>query len=386
MTYDYKAKVKNIRNLNAYMFAKTASMFEYQGLPETIPAGELEKIVQKNGHAFITEVNGKLYAFAGSLGGEQDVYGNPQDITINNVFLNFNKTLKIATDGVLIRNDDMCMGLLPLFDKHNTILAENDINIMLWGYNSRTQKLISAPDDRTKESADTYMKRIIDGDLSVISDNALFDGVKVQPTNSSGGVTPQQLTELHQYVKASMFNEVGISSNFNMKRERLISSELDQAEDSLFPFVYNMMQNRIDAVKALNEKYGLNIDVDFGSIWHYKNKQLVDGVVNNGDLPDESRQEKDPNQSGSGNVDTGNSDPNRQALNDDDNGNGNGGKPTEPAPNPEQTENNDPEKNPVKTEEQKTRDELTAIINSEESTPEDKQAAEELLAEMGEQE
>jgi hypothetical protein len=87
-------------------------MFEYMGLPETIPYRELEKLLQNNGYAFITEVEGELYAFGGGLGGEQDVYGNPSKITINNVALNFNKTLDIKKDGVLIHNDDSLIGLL----------------------------------------------------------------------------------------------------------------------------------------------------------------------------------------------------------------------------------------------------------------------------------
>lgn len=303
MPYDYKAKRKNICQLNDYMLAKTVSMFEYEGLPETIPYEELEKIIQRNGYAFITEVNGKLYAFAGSIGGEMDVYGNPQDITINNVFLNFNKTLNIAKDGVLIRNDDMRIGLMPLYEKANTFLVENDINMMVWGYNSRAQKLISAPDDKTKESAEQYLKKLLDGDLSVIGENALFDGVKIQNSANTGGVTAQQMVEFQQYIKATMYNEVGISANFNMKRERLVSSEVEQTEDSLFPFVYNMMKCRIKGVEALNSKYSLNVKVDFGSIWHVKNKELVDDIVNKGDLPDEIQQDgtnNSDNQSDSG--------------------------------------------------------------------------------------
>ena len=291
MPYDYKDKTKNIRQLNDYMLAKTVSMFEYEGLPETIPYDELEKIIQRNGYAFITKVNGELYAFAGSMGGELDVYGNPQDITINNVFLNFNKTLNIAKDGVLIRNDDMRIGLMPLYDKANTFLVENDINMMVWGYNSRAQKLISAPDDKTKESAEQYLKKLLDGDLSVIGENALFDGVKIQNSANTGGVTAQQMVEFQQYIKATMYNEVGISANFNMKRERLVSSEVEQTEDSLFPFVYNMMKCRIKGVEALNSKYSLNVKVDFGSIWHVKNKEIVDDIINNGDLPDEIQQD-----------------------------------------------------------------------------------------------
>lgn len=303
MPYDYKAKRKNICQLNDYMLAKTVSMFEYEGLPETIPYEELEKIIQRNGYAFITEVNGKLYAFAGSIGGEMDVYGNPQDITINNVFLNFNKTLNIAKDGVLIRNDDMRIGLMPLYEKANTFLVENDINMMVWGYNSRAQKLISAPDDKTKESAEQYLKKLLDGDLSVIGENALFDGVKIQNSANTGGVTAQQMVEFQQYIKATMYNEVGISANFNMKRERLVSSEVEQTEDSLFPFVYNMMKCRIKGIEALNSKYSLNAKVDFGSIWHVKNKELVDDIINKGDLPDEIQQDgadNSDNQSDSG--------------------------------------------------------------------------------------
>lgn len=282
MAYDYKNKAGNIRLLNKYMLAKTVSMFEYSGLPETLPASELEKLIQKNGFAFVTKANdGNIYAFAGSIGGECDAYGNGKNFIIANPHLNFNKTCDIEKDGVLFQNDDLRLGLMPIFERGNTFLVENDINMMLWGYNSRTQKLISASDDRTKESADQYVKKIIDGDISVVSENAMFEGVKVQGSQNSAGATVQQMIEFTQYLKATMLNEVGISSNFNMKRERLISSELDAAEDSLFPLVYNMMQQRIAAVEKLNKMFGLSVTVDFGSIWALKNKELVDGDTTN---------------------------------------------------------------------------------------------------------
>ena len=90
MTYDYKAKAKNVITQNNYMLAKTVSMFEWENLPETIPYKELEKLLQVNGFAFITKVNGELYAFSGGLGGVPDVYGNPTQIIISNPALNFN--------------------------------------------------------------------------------------------------------------------------------------------------------------------------------------------------------------------------------------------------------------------------------------------------------
>lgn len=349
MPYDYKAKTRNINQLNKYMLAKTLSMFEYQGLPETIPQRELERLLQTNGYAFITKApDGKIYAFAGSLGGtDRDPYGQPTQITIANVALNFNKTLDLNKDGVLLRNDDLRLGVMPVFEKCNTLLVENDVNMVMWGFNSRIQKLITAPDDKSKESADLYMKKIIDGDLSIIGDNAMFDGVKMQAPASSSGAGVQQMIEYQQYIKSEMFNEVGLSSNFNMKRERLISSEVDQAEDSLFPLVYNMMENRILGITAINETFGLDITVDFGSVWALKNKKLVDGVTGNNGIVDSN---PDVSNNGATSEPTGNgeqitsgepekADPETKPENGNDNG--------EPAqsPDPEPVADSDPDNN-----------------------------------------
>ena len=421
MPYDYKAKTRNINQLNKYMLAKTLSMFEYQDLPETIPQRELERLLQTNGYAFITKApDGNLYAFEGSLGGtERDPYGQPTQITIANVALNFNKTLDLNKDGVLLRNDDLRVGVMPVFEKCNTLLVENDVNMVMWGFNSRIQKLITAPDDKSKESADLYMNKIIDGDLSIIGDNAMFDGVKMQAPAASSGAGVQQMIEYQQYIKSEMFNEVGLSSNFNMKRERLISSEVDQAEDSLFPLVYNMMENRISGITAMNETFGLNITVDFGSVWALKNKKLVDGVTgNNNEIVDSNSDVTDngtaPEQTGNGKPNSGGESEttviDAQQENGDDNG--------EPAQSPdtvadtEQAQNNDPDNNQdnqqdvnkeVLNDEQKQREsdnqdnsensgndseqektvaELQAVIDDPDASADDKKAAQELLDEM----
>lgn len=280
MRYDFKNKVANVRQLNDYMLAKTLSMFEWENLPATIPTKEIERLLQVNGYAFVTKVDGELYAFAGGLGGVGDVYGNPTEIVISNPALNFNKTLSLKDDGVLILNDDLKIGLMPLFNKQNEILVENDINMMLHGYATRMRMLISAADDKTKDSADNYVKKVIDGEVSIVAENALFDGVKIHSVHSSQGSSVTQLVEFHQYIKASLYNEIGLSANFNMKRERLVTGEVEQSEDSLFPFVYNMMKNRLIAVEKINEMFNTEIDVDFGSVWNLKNLELVDDIIN----------------------------------------------------------------------------------------------------------
>lgn len=417
MPYDYKDKTRNINQLNKYMLTKTLSMFEYQGLPETIPQRELERLLQTNGYAFITKApDGELYAFSGSLGGtERDPYGQPTQITIANVALNFNKTLDLNKDGVLLRNDDLRIGVMPVFEKCNTLLVENDVNMVMWGFNSRIQKLITAPDDKSKESADFYMKKIIDGDLSIIGDNAMFDGVKMQAPAASSGAGVQQMIEYQQYIKSEMFNEVGLSSNFNMKRERLISSEVDQAEDSLFPLVYNMMENRISGIAALNETFGLNITVDFGSVWALKNKKLVDGVTGNNGITNSDAGHADNGKQNestrSGEQDGGGEQEKAVIKTQTENGNDNGKPAQSPAPvdDTEQDTYNNPDNNQADDNQEGLKDEqeqresdnsdnsdnsgndsesekeiadLQAVIDNPETSEADKQAAQELLNEI----
>lgn len=335
MKYDYKAKAKNIMIQNDYMLAKTLSMFEWENLPETIPYKELEKILQINGLAFITKVNGVLYALSGTLGGKVDAYNNPTEIIISNVGLNFNATLNINTDGVLILNDDMQLGLIPLLNRYNTFLIENDINMMMYGYNTRTQKLISASDDKTKTSAELAVKKAIDGDVSVIGESAIFDGIKVHSGANASGVSITNLTEFHQYIKGSLYNEIGLSANFNMKRERLTSGEVEVGEDANFPYVFNMLKNRMIGIERLNKMYDLNINVDFGSVWAKGSKEVIDDKVK----PDELK---------------------TMATGDK------------------------PDNGIIETQEQGQgeKEELEQILNDPNSSDEDKQTAKELLAEM----
>ena len=41
-----------------------------------------------------------------------------------------------------------------------------------------------------------------------------------------------------------------------------------------------MLENRLNAIKKINEKYGKEIVVDFGSIWKVKAIEKVDNIVN----------------------------------------------------------------------------------------------------------
>ena len=53
--YDFNDKEQALRNYMAYMLNRTQMIFEYEGLPDTIPAKFLELLLQINGYACIAE-------------------------------------------------------------------------------------------------------------------------------------------------------------------------------------------------------------------------------------------------------------------------------------------------------------------------------------------
>lgn len=279
MKYDFKDKETNIRNNILYMLNRSMMIFKYEGLPDTLPKSELEKMLQMNGYCFVTEVEGKLYGFTGGLGGEPDEYNRPTEIVITNPALKINKTFKLD-DGVLIKNDEMMIGLIPIYAKYCTILAENEITMILANVNRRINNIISVSDDNTAESARIYLKKIMDGEVGYIFENKLYNSLKSSPTTPQGRGSLQDLFEFHQYIKASMYNEIGLNANFNMKRARLVSDEVALNLDSLYPLVDNMLEQRKEGLEKIKEKFGIKITVDFASSWEYRGKfdEVFDAV------------------------------------------------------------------------------------------------------------
>lgn len=274
--YDFKNKEECVNQHVAYMLNRTQSMFRWSGLPDTIPARMLELYLQTNGNVCWYEHNGELYVFTGGLGGMPDPYYLPTIYTIANPALSLFVTAEIGKDCVVMPNDTLYMGLMPMFRRYATGMSETELSIKISTINTRIVNLMSASDDKTKESAELYLERVEAGELGVIAENAFLDGVKSQPYGSTG--YSNQLTnliELEQYWKASWFNDLGLNANYNMKRESLNSEESQLNNDALLPLVDNMLACRQEFVEHVNNMFDTNITVELASSWE-DNQQEID--------------------------------------------------------------------------------------------------------------
>ena len=263
-----KDKELSSKNYIHYMVIRLQKMFKYTNLPDSIPREMLEYYLLVNGSCFIAKhEDGNLYALLGTFGGEPDVYYRPTRYVVANPALKMSKDFDINNDGVLIRNDSIWVGLYPLMARYASLMAENILTLRSADVMLRVIAMLTAPDDKTRIAAEAYLKKLENGEFGVIAENRFFEGVKMQSPPSNNGSYLTQFIELHQYLKGSFYNEIGLNANFNMKREALGDGESSLNEDSLMPLCDEMLRCRQEDFDKVNKMFGTDIKVEFDSSW-----------------------------------------------------------------------------------------------------------------------
>lgn len=313
-SYDFFDKEAAMNRYMQEFMRITNRMFKWEGLPDTIPERILEEFLQRKGIVYFAKcrplkssdrpqdyAEEGLYVFYGGYGGGRDVYYEPTVANIANPAVpDLPENIRIGEDCCVCFNDSQKQGLVPMFQKYAKLLVENDISIYDAEINLRIQTLIQASDDRTKASAELYLQRIEEGHIGIISGKSLDPetALATKPFVTGGNSNAlSQLIEMHQYLKASLLNELGLNANYNMKRERINSAESELNNDGLLPLVDDMLEMRKQAAEKINAMFGTDITVEKASAWEFRQLAAeVDAMNPEGteEAPAENDQEESP--------------------------------------------------------------------------------------------
>lgn len=326
-------KELSIKQYTAYMLDRTNSMFEYSNLPPTIPAYMLELYLQIFGSCAFVKVEESnttsikipstfktptgIYIFYGNIGGERDIYYRPTQFIVANprlknsvncsIVYSSDYTTSFPDPCVVMRNDTNYMGLLPLFTRYASQLAENDISIRAAQINARAQTGIAVGTDADAESARKYFDDLEAGKIGIIGRMSFLEGISVSNMGTQSANHIIQLIELQQYLKASWYNELGLNVNFNMKREYMSEEEIAVNTDILLPLVDDMLKCREEAINLVNEVFGTNITVSKSSAWANKQQEEIaalseQSLKGNVPLPDNIQSRIDSDSTNSENL------------------------------------------------------------------------------------
>lgn len=273
------------RNFTTYfnlLTNKVSSMFIWKNLPETIDQRYLEFSLLLGGKVCWFKDNDKIYCLSGNVGGQPNVYYEPTLFIVANPILG-SKQLKVRNldgsaaietlDGILMANSDIDYesgarkgGLYSLIYQTAGLLADNISSLNIAQLNGRISVLYTADDEAMARTGELTLKEIYEGKPYRILQQDISDKITASPIAAAGqNNTLMSLIEAHQYILAQFFNEIGITSNWNCKRERLNTAEVAMNEGCLDINIFSMLKNRREAIALVNEKFGTNIQVELNN-------------------------------------------------------------------------------------------------------------------------
>lgn len=213
-----------------------------------------------------------------------NIWGMPVYFNINNVVLG-NLKGKIGEDGELIYFsvvENTYKSMVQLVDRYASLLANIDGSLNTTLINSRIAQVFEASSNSQLKVMEKVYDQISNGKPAVFIrkngeepfEHAIFNNVKNTYIGNDLIITKQ-----------SIFNEfkseIGINNSNTQKKERLITSEVENNKEELNSNIYEWYYNLNDCINKVNAMFNLNISVSFNEdVVNVKGetKEVVDNV------------------------------------------------------------------------------------------------------------
>lgn len=209
------------------------------------------------------------------LGGVDFEIGTEGAVIFNSTEDRFNYTgadITVGKKGKIEFKNDEPLPTTALYEyivRTADLLQNIDTSIRSLLRTSRALLMITSKNDETKNAAEIVLKKILDGETVGIFKSDLLDSLNFTfaPTAANAQQLLAELKEQYQFMLAEFYHAIGINANYNLKRERLNTAEIDVNTDALFINIIDMLKCREAGVKDINRLYGTDISVRLGDEW-----------------------------------------------------------------------------------------------------------------------
>lgn len=236
------------------------SMFDWKNLPDTIDARFLELALFNDGMAvfFKDEVMGYL-GLQVMVGGELNVYRIPITRT---AFSQNGYRMKLDPDNSVIIFNNMLhtnsiLDVQEMSKRLYEIQRTIDVNVI----QQKTPKIITCTENQRLVMKNLYAQYMGNEPFIFGDKNLDLSGIKTLDTTS-----PYVADKLYE-LKTQYWNEaltyLGISNVNTIKKERMITDEVQRNLGGTIASRYSRLFMRQQACEQINKMFGLNISVDY---------------------------------------------------------------------------------------------------------------------------
>lgn len=244
------------------LFEYSVRLFNYENLPETIPAHEIDTIAFLKGYCPIVEVvnNGRaewIAAYSSGMFGLTDYFDIFKKVNFNTP-LHFGERT-IGENAVIIPNTSLKIPLIWKIEHYAAQLAHVDLSLIAELVNDREVDYMEAINTAAAEAAKEVYNARYNGNPKAIV-NKGFAQFKHNFISARSQDQSEKLWELRNNILAGYLEEIGIKKSFD-KRERQITSEI-QADDKMLSLnISDMLEVRQKAFEEFNALTGSNVKV-----------------------------------------------------------------------------------------------------------------------------
>lgn len=236
------------------------SMYEWKNLPDTVDARFLELALFNDGMAvfFKDEVMGYL-GLQVMIGGALDVYRIPITRT---AFAQNGYQMKLdQSNSVIIFNNmlhtNSILDVQEMSKRLYEIQRTIDVNVI----QQKTPKIVTCTENQRLVMKNLYAQYMGNEPFIFGDKNLDLSGIKTLDTTS-----PYVADKLYE-LKTQYWNEaltyLGISNVNTVKKERMITDEVQRNLGGTIASRYSRLFMRQQACKQINKMFGLNISVDY---------------------------------------------------------------------------------------------------------------------------
>lgn len=253
----------------------------FEGLPETVNETFFKLILYTQGKICflageqIGESDAQVLALNCTRADTPDVYYIPTNVIVTNPRLKKSYNLRRGVDCEVVylseadkyNLTDISGGLYNLIERTATMLADNDISINIAQKNTRLVNLVSADTQNTVDSIKAVFAKMYEGDPDIVVKSSLVDklaGVPILQNQSNHNLV--ELIEVQQYILSHFYEQIGIQTHDQMKRERLITAEVNDNIDLCFLNVDDMLISIQEGLQRVNEMFGMSISARLNPI------------------------------------------------------------------------------------------------------------------------
>lgn len=148
-------------------------------------------------------------------------------------------------------------GIKPLLMYTADLLADTVVSISVALKNMRLCNVLAADDQDVVDSIDDAVQRMYNGEPYIAAQSTLVATLQSFPIRQNVQTNELlQLIELYQYIWARFYEQIGIKTHDNMKKERMITAEVDEGADMAIFNIDDLRASISEGLDRVNAMFG----------------------------------------------------------------------------------------------------------------------------------